>query len=84
MGYTGDSFHVLFFSLQEAAGFVFSFKCRYKKKRKEKIRAIIRRQEFVHGTFPTHLMSIPAGLPGWVAQVSLGREAEQKGGGHRG
>lgn len=70
-----DSFHVLFFSPQEAAGFVFSFKCRLKKKKK--IRAIIRRQESVHGSFPTHLMSIPAGLPGGAAPGSTG----ERGGG---
>lgn len=55
--YMGDSFHVLLFCSQEAAGFVFSFKCLFKK-----IRAIIRRQEFGHGHFPKHLMSIPAGF----------------------
>lgn len=57
-----------FFSPQEAAGFVFSFKCPLKKK----IRAIIRRWEFVHGSFPKHLMSISASVPGKVAQVSAG------------
>ena len=34
VGYMGDSFHVLLFSPQEAAGFVFSFKCPKKKKKK--------------------------------------------------
>lgn len=43
----------------------------------KKIRVIIRRQEFVPGSFPRHLMSIPVGLPGRAAQVSAGREVEQ-------
>ena len=68
VGYMGDSFHVLLFSPQEAAGFVFSFKYPLKKK----IRAIIRRREFVHGSFPKHLMSISASVPGRVDQVSAG------------
>ena len=32
VGYRGDPFHVLLFSPQEAAGFVFSFRCQLKKK----------------------------------------------------
>lgn len=45
--------------------------------KKKKIRAIMRRQEFVHGSYATHLMSIPASVPGGVAQVSMG----ERGGG---
>ena len=37
---------------------------------KKKIRVIIRRQEFVHGRFPKHLMSISAPVPGRTAEVS--------------
>ena len=39
-------------------------------KKKKKIRVIIRRQEFEHGSFPKHLMSISAPVPGRTAQVS--------------
>lgn len=41
-------FSCLAFLPQETAGFVFSFKCQLKKK----IRVILRRQEFVRGSFP--------------------------------
>lgn len=75
VGYMGDSFHVLLFSPQEAAGFVFSFKC---PKKKKKIRLIIRRQEFVHGSFPKHLMSISAHVPGRTAQVSAEETVGEK------
>ena len=46
---------------------------------KKKIRVIIRRQEFVHGRFPKHLMSISAPVPGRTAEVSAeGTVGEEK------
>ena len=49
---------------------VLSLVSNVQKKKKKKIRVIIRRQEFVHGSFPKHLMSISAYVPGRTAQVS--------------
>ena len=47
--------------------------------KKKKIGVIIRRQEFVHGSFPKHLMSISAPVPGRTAQVSAeGTVGEEK------
>ena len=45
---------------------------------KKKIRLIIRRQEFVHGSFPKHLMSISAHVPGRTAQVSAEETVGEK------
>ena len=46
--------------------------------KKKKIRLIIRRQEFVHGSFPKHLMSISAHVPGRTAQVSAEETVGEK------
>lgn len=62
-GLYGRFFSCFIFSPQETAGFVFSFKCPFKKK----IRAIIRRQEFVQGSSPKHLIPILGGSPGRAA-----------------
>lgn len=88
LNYWLDSFY--WFGLQGGSGLYRRFSCfaffPFKKQlvlslvsnvNKKKNRAIIRRQEFVHGSFAKHLMSIPATLPRRAAQVSTSREVEE-------